>query len=230
MINLDNLHIDNVFKNPYISDKYKEICSKSYPNLKIDPYCEKGIRSRAYQRFLYSTSNKEIEISDDSSYQQTYDANDLDGGKIREFEKIPTELINSNFAYDVIKNNINYIENNYPNILKNKTLYIGFHTIRYKATYEKPSFSSPIWLHKDDEDLVFLHFISKSDNLVGGDSIIATNKNSIDRVISLNKFMETIVLTRDFLHAVTPIGVSNKDENSYRDILLVTIENIERIK
>lgn len=44
-----------------------------------------------------------------------------------------------------------------------------------------------------------------------------------DAVISLNSFMDTIILTRDFLHAVTPIG-SNEDE-AYRDILLVTVES-----
>lgn len=230
MISLDNLHISNIFKNTYISNKYEKLCNSIYPKLTIDPYCAIGIRARAYQRFVYYTSSQEIRISEDNSYQQTYDANNLDGGKIRKFESIPKDLIDSNFAYDVIKSNINYIEKNYPNILKNEELYIGFHTIRYKATYDKPSFSSPIGLHKDDEDLVFLHFISKSENLVGGDSIIATDKNSISRVISLNSFMETIILTRDFLHAVTPMGVNSKKEESYRDILLVTIENIEKIK
>lgn len=223
-------YIKNYFINDSVSKKYQILCKEIYPKLEPDPYSDEKIRFRSYQRFILSVKDNNLRIDKENSYQQTYDANDLDGGKVRIFPDIPKELINSNFIYEVLNKDIKIIKENFPHLLDQNEIHIGVHPIRYKATSETPSYSSPIWLHKDDEPLVFLHFISKSENIIGGESILARNGRSIDKVLSLDKFMETIILTRNFFHAVTPIGSKNHNDSSYRDILLVTIEKMESLK
>lgn len=70
---------------------------------------------------------------------------------------------------------------------------------------------------------MFLHFLYKTENTIGGDSVISRDGKTIDDIKNLDKFMDTLVLTRNFLHAVTPIG--SKESKAYRDILLVTVES-----
>jgi len=203
------------------SGQYQDIFRKEYDRLKPDTYAKGEIRKRAYQRYTYSVE-KGLSPADSSDYFQTYDSNNVDGGVDRKFGPMPENLLSNDLFNDILAKDVNYIVTSFPHLRK---MNIGVHPIRYCAKFNAPSYSSPLWLHKDDEELVFLHFLSKSDNAVGGDSIISENGKSIEGVLNLSNFMDTLILTRDFLHAVTPLGCKNEDELSYRDILLVTLES-----
>ena len=85
-------------------------------------------------------------------------------------------------------------------------------------------FSSPLWLHRDDEPLVFVHLFNVSDNALGGDNLIATDFKTITHLIRLGNPLETLLLTKKPYHAVTPLGSADKN-CAFRDILLVTFMN-----
>ena len=124
------------------------------------------------------------------------------------------------FLKKIIQKNLEFI-GHYPD-LSADTLTLGIHFIRYYALEGKAAYSSPVWLHIDDEPLVFLHLLQLSDNLIGGDNIIAESKGTIKNVFKLKKFMDTVILNRNTRHAVTPMGSTRGI--AIRDIILFTVE------
>ncbi len=129
----------------------------------------------------------------------------------------------------LIKNDIAFV-NKYKEIgLPSETL-IWIHLFRYKATEDAPAFSSPMWLHKDDEDVVFVHLIDSSKNMLGGESLIATDAKNIERVIKLEEVFDTLVVNHKKFHAVTPVGCRaiSSEDFSTRDIILVTFQKVRK--
>jgi hypothetical protein len=106
---------------------------------------------------------------------------------------------------------------------------IWVHLFRYKATVNSPAFSSPMWLHKDDEDVVFVHLIDRSKDMIGGDSLIAPDSKHIERVIKLENRFDTLVVNHQKFHAVTPVGLkeNSKEKFSTRDVILVTFQQMK---
>ena len=122
----------------------------------------------------------------------------------------------------IIQSNLKIISEYEP--LKNhQELVLGLHFIQYKVNKYGASYSSPDSLHRDDEPLVFIHLLNLTSNALGGDNLFADLKTKeITNVVRLEKPFETIVLTRDYYHAVTPLGA--REGEARRDILLFTVE------
>jgi hypothetical protein len=193
----------------------------SYFNLEAD--ANGGQRFRAYKRLLYIPGEPWQEASD-QWYSQSPEYNYEFGGKKRFFEAIVPEVMQSEMLRRVINADIE-IAASTGDVDFTKPIRIGLHQVRYAPTCTKPSVSSPPWLHRDDEPIVFIHLLNLSHNAVGGDSIIASSKNSFDTVVKLQCPFDTICVTnKKTMHAVTPLGVEH-GEIAYRDILLVTFEN-----
>lgn len=209
-------------KNEYLSSqkeiKSLKILSKYFNgSLKND-----GPRQRAYLKLEWDRSLNHIQIANNQSYFQTETSNTSDGGKRRQFEKIPEEILDLDIIKKIITVNQRLIEG-YEPLKKNKNLIMGLHFIRYHSKKMRASYSSPVGLHKDDEPLVFIHLVELSPESLGGDNLIAElETQTITHVIRLEKAMETIVLNNNCYHAVTPLG--SKKGNSKRDIILFTIE------
>lgn len=189
-----------------------------YFNLKDDPYG--NCRSRAHSRYIKKAGESTYSLDKDNSYFQSKEYNYDDGGKIRSFESISNEFLDNKLIKDIIKFDSNLAFES-ELIDTTKDIVIGIHQVRYKATKNIPSFSSPIWLHKDDEPVVFLHLISLSNTAVGGDNLIAKTPKEVNEYISLKDPLETLVFGQKVYHAVTPLGTFSNTE-AYRDILLVT--------
>lgn len=184
-----------------------------------------GSRYRAYLKLCWNRNLNVIKRSADQKYYQTYNANNLDGGKFREFKILDHTIFHNEALQKIIHTNLEFIRQD-QNLAKEDHLTLGIHFVRYAASEGEASYSSPIWLHIDDEPLVFLHLMQVSDNLIGGDSIIAEKKGAIKNVFRLKNFMDTMVLNRNARHAVTPMG-STKGLAT-RDIILFTVEPTEK--
>ena len=129
-------------------------------------------------------------------------------------------------ALSIMKNIINTnmkIIRNFPLLKCHQELVLGLHFIQYKVDQYGASYSSPDSLHIDDEPLVFVHLLNLTSNAWGGDNLIADLKTrQITNVVRLEKPLETIILTRDYYHAVTALGA--REGEARRDILLFTVE------
>ncbi len=191
----------------------------AYHYLKPDPYGAE--RKRAYLKLDLNVSTGAMSISADQSYSQTYKANNIDGGKVRHFEPMPDALVESAAFQRLV---VGFVEKMLELFeLKLDVAKIGVHAVRYETVGGQPSFSSPIWLHKDDEPVVFVTVIDETEGMIGGDSIIAQSIKSIERVTHLAPF-EGVLLTKSCLHAVTPMEAPSGCKIAHRDILLVTLE------
>jgi hypothetical protein len=181
---------------------------------------DKGGRSRAYKRFVLS-ENKLLDAT--GSYVQTKEYNKVDGGKKRNFGGISEKIIGSQFLRKLLSINISICHETGLISFKD-SVSIGVHQIRYEATSELPAYSTPSGLHKDNENVVFIHFVKQSPNRVGGVNYIAKDESEIIEVIDLIEPAETIVLSKKHFHAVSPLGVQKGKKRAFRDVLIVTFE------
>ncbi|WP_062197964.1 2OG-Fe dioxygenase family protein [Massilibacterium senegalense] len=195
-----------------------------YNSLHNDAYGES--RARAYSRYIKYANSTDCMLDLHNDYFQSKEYNYDDGGKIRSFNKISNVFLNNSLIKKIIKFDSDFAFQ--TNILdQNKDLIIGLHQVRYHVKRNRPSFSSPIWLHKDDEPIVFLHLMNLTNSAIGGDNLIANNPKEINRVISLKNPLETLVFSQKVFHAVTPVGTQSIT-GAFRDILLVTFSYKEK--
>lgn len=191
----------------------------SYDLLPVDPYS--SARYRTYTRFLVTSPNPlHVESCENASYIQSYAANDIDGARERKFPPITAAALSNKLLVGLLKADAE-IMSDYFGLT---SFYIGIHQVRYKTSIRSPSFSSPIWLHRDDEALVFVHLINTSPGLVGGTNVIARDQKTLVDVVELTNPLDTLILTRNLLHCVTPMGCKNAYNQASRDIFLVTFE------
>lgn len=181
-----------------------------------------GVRNRAYLKLLWKRKSGKITVADNQVYFQSAKSNVIDGGKARHFAIMDKQILNLKIMKNVINTNVNFIRK-FSLLKQYNELILGLHFIQYKAHRYGASYSSPDCLHIDDEPLVFVHLLNLSPNAWGGDNLIADIKTKeIKNVIRLEQPFETIILTKDYYHAVTALGA--REGVATRDILLFTVE------
>jgi hypothetical protein len=179
-------------------------------------------RKRAYLKLQWNQQSNLMALHKDQRYFQTAISNNVDGGKVRQFKIMPEKILEIPILKNILNKNLNLI-NQSPLFSSEEKLNIGMHFIRYQANSDMASFSSPAWLHKDDEPLVFVHLINLSRTALGGDNLIADDHTkNVTQVIRLEDDLETLVLNRNVYHAVTPLG--SKKGTATRDVILFTVE------
>jgi hypothetical protein len=191
----------------------------SYSSLEVDPY-SLGNRYRSYSQFKLEAG--EVKFGKFYDYLQTKEYNPDTGGVVRTYPPISTVLLSNPFFYALIASDIQFVSQ-HGGIGEMDELEMGVHVFRYKASVDSPAFSSPVWLHKDDEDIVFVHHIKTSAHALGGDSLIAQSGRKIERVLKLSSHLDTLVVDHQKFHAVTPLG-TNSSEPAIRDVILVTFQ------
>ena len=182
---------------------------------------DKGGRARAYKRFILC-ENKLLDVT--GTYIQSKEYNKTDGGKKRNFADINSKTLSTSFFKKMLSINTSICYETGLISFKDNVS-IGVHQIRYLATDKGPAYSTPSGLHKDDEDVVFIHFINQSPNRIGGVNYIAKDEDEIIEVIDLVEPIETIVLSKKHFHAVSPIGVQKGKKKAFRDVLIITFES-----
>jgi hypothetical protein len=182
---------------------------------------DKGGRSRAYKRFvLWENSLTDVT----GSYIQSKEYNKTDGGKKRDFMDISGDIITMPLFKKLLSINTSICSETGLINFKDKVS-IGVHLIRYHATDKCPAYATPSGLHKDNENVVFIHMIKQSPDRVGGVNYIARDEDEIIEVIDLVDPAETLVLSKKYFHAVSPIGVRKGKKEAFRDVLIMTFES-----
>jgi len=179
-------------------------------------------RKRAYLKLHWDRLKKEIRVSKNQAYFQSSALNTMDGGKIRQFKVMDAKVLEIGIIKSILSKNIQMISK-YTPLQDQHTLTIGLHFIRYQANENGASYSSPDWLHKDDEPLVFIHLINLSKAALGGDNLIADSTHQrVSHVVRLENDIDTLALNKNVYHAVTPLG--SKKGVACRDVILFTVE------
>lgn len=183
------------------------------------------VRNRAYLKLVWNRYQDKVVMAENQAYFQSASSNTVDGGKVRQFAVMDKAVLDLAIMKNIIHYNLQKIKA-FPALKHHQQLVLGLHFIQYKVDKYGASYSSPDYLHLDDEPLVFVHLLHLSHNAWGGDNLIADLKTrKIMNVIRLEKPLDTIVLTRDYYHAVTALGA--REGEARRDILLFTVEPSE---
>lgn len=201
---------------------------RAYDHLAKDPYSG-GSRERAYVRLLWNRTQGSIERSTGANtYEQPLAFNGADGGKVRRFVPIPDELLLDPLVKGLIYRDL-WIAEATGEFAGDDLVQVELHAIRYRARPGRPAWSSPPWLHRDNEILVGVHLIHRDEHLVGGDNVLAGSTDSAEGdytdVIPLLKPLDGLLLARHAPHAVTPMGVAAGALEACRDVLLVTFKH-----
>lgn len=196
----------------------------AYESLTLDPYSP-GNRWRGYAQCRRDAEGK-LFFGHFTAYKQTKKYNPDTGGIIRQYPLLPENITANRLMQAILQDDIAFVEA-YERIGPLAELTVGIHLFRYEAQCDAPAYSSPVWLHKDDEDVVFVHLINASANMLGGDNLIAPNPKNIERVLRLENLFDTLVVNHDKYHAVTPVGCREPGETAVRDIILVTFQRTE---
>lgn len=178
-----------------------------------------GQRYRTHSRLVLKSNT--IFNGETSEYSQTKEYNYNLGDVKREMEPIHEKILSMPFFQKTLFKDIELAKQ--VNLVDFEApVRIGLHHVRYLPTFSTPSYSSPPWLHKDEEQIVFTHLVGSSHNIVGGDSVISTEDMEYTTVMSLQHAFDTLVVSNHkVMHAVTPIGLAS-GQVGYRDIFLVT--------
>ncbi|MFI5635612.1 2OG-Fe dioxygenase family protein [Streptomyces sp. NPDC051664] len=197
----------------------------AFSDLTLDPYSP-GNRYRRYAQLRVEKGSTDFEYGLFEPYLQTKSYNADTGGIVRSYPLISEELQKNDLLAQILRSDITCVQA-YDRIeAEPSELMVGLHLFRYLAYPGNPAYSSPNWLHKDDENVVFVHLVGLSGNAIGGDSVIAPDAKHFENVLRLTDVFDTVVVNHDKLHAVTPVGASgtNTIVPSRRDILLVTFQ------
>jgi hypothetical protein len=197
---------------------------ESYFRLPAD--ADGGQRYRAYRPFELSANG--LRESEMQGYLQSPTYNYTEGGKVRTFEPIEPGIRQSDFLRRIIEVDAAFVRET-GIVSFGGVVNIGVHQVRYQPVAGLPSFSSPPWLHKDDEPAVFVHLLNLTANLTGGDSVLAAGKGNFQRVLKLLHPFDTLFLTQKIFHAVTPVGIE-AGAVGFRDILIVTFQSAVEAK
>ncbi len=193
-----------------------------FQQLYSDSLAPDGVRNRSYLKLSWNRPTNSVTVSENQNYFQSANSNVDDGGKIRQFAKIDPAILNSPIMQSILTKNIEFISSHAP-LSDHDDLTLGIHFIQYLAKEMGASYSSPVGLHVDDEPLVFVHLVELTPNALGGDNLIARlSDQEIINVIRLKNKLDTLCLTRETYHAVTPLG--SDSATARRDVILFTIE------
>ncbi|PYF82299.1 hypothetical protein DFP75_103125 [Marinomonas alcarazii] len=192
-------------------------------NVKSDPYSP--VRTRGMLKIEYDYISRELTKSEVQSYFASGKANDLNGGMSRTFNIIDESLLN-NTTFRAIFSQHEPLIREYCEVNDVQTANISIHFIRYQAKEGEASYSSPVWLHQDDEPLVFIHLIQLTENALGADNVISGFDDLPTNVIRLTNFMDCLIVDPTLKHAVTPTG--SVKGTARRDTMLINLENLSQ--
>lgn len=200
---------------------FLEDLQETYRSLPAD--LNGGNRFRTYNYWNWRQEDDDFLKNKSKEYWQSSEYNYVDGGATRVFEPISDRVSENPLVKFLLKKDIELAKQ--TGVVEfDETLIMINHQIRYAAKMNQASVASPIWLHRDDEPLIFIHLINMTDNALGADLVIAPDHRTVSHVIRLNKPFQTLLLTKKDLHALTPLG-SADGKPACRDVFLVPFIN-----
>lgn len=183
----------------------------------LDP--SPGRRWRAYRAGLLGPDG--FQLLEPQTYLQSKVYNEADGGKERVFEPLSDTVVLSRTVQGLIRLNAEIAKAARPEVFSTGAAQVGLHLISYRPAGALAAYASPIWLHRDDERYVAVHLLALTRGLRGGDNVIEPRDKGPVEMFALTQRFETLLLTQQVKHAVTPCYADGETPER-RDVLLVT--------
>lgn len=184
-----------------------------------------GRRERRFQGAIWAEDRSGIWAIPNNGYTQERSYNNLDGGKVRRFADIAPQLLENPLLRWLVAWNAQVADAT-GLLPAGKAIDVNLHQIRHHPTETEAAYSSPIWDHRDPETIVGLTLLDRTENLIGGDNLILTDRahrGGLPRaVFQIRDPLDTYVITHRAVHQVTPMMAESETGSAHRDTLLVT--------
>ncbi|MGV3278650.1 2OG-Fe dioxygenase family protein [Rickettsiales bacterium LUAb2] len=181
-------------------------------------------RFRRMARFISTKHGLEIDHTNTVKTSKKY--NPIAGGVVREYEYASQGFIKNLYFQKILSFN-NTLARQF---LKHEELVITCHLFRISPNDDKNDAPITIGKHKDDTELIGLHFIN-GQNFQGGHSSLYTNDGKLvdNSTVTLSKFGETVYIDDiALLHETTSIQKKDSNLEAFRDVLLFMINSKEK--
>lgn len=238
MTEIVNIFADGIFDqsfaytNSVLDLKEKSICiawdafQRSWNNLYLDNYMGDGgtYRLRRYSVFFWDNKHQQLKLKPHEPHYQSIAYNTLNGGIARHYQPFEPCIIENKcfndtmmFALDVI----NKLESGV-------SWHIEAHQFRILAD-SKLSQPTPEGIHCDGRDYIIMMLINRQNVLGGTSTIYDQNKNLLTE-ITLEHAGETIMVCDNrTMHDVSSIIADNPDITGYRDMLVITFIDQDKL-
>ncbi|MDQ0251843.1 hypothetical protein J2W22_003931 [Sphingomonas kyeonggiensis] len=187
-------------------------------SLQIDT--EPGNRWRAYSA---------LELRDHTAtllpampYVQTRQYNADDGDKLRQFVSLDRLVLQSRTLRELIRFNLSVAKLTNQILFLADSLLIGVHMVSYRTVAAMIAHSSPLGLHRDQEEYVAVILSELSHNISGGENILANGPRDLVEKVNLTEEFEAILLSKKGMHQVVPMSSSN-GRPAFRNVILITL-------
>jgi hypothetical protein len=185
----------------------------------VDKDPEPGHRWRSYSAF--ELRGRTASLLPSKPYIQTRQYNTDDGDKARRFRPLDPAIAASASLHELIRFNVSVAKLTNQSLFQGDGILIGVHMVSYRAVGSEVAFSSPVWLHRDQEEYVAVVLYELSHNVSGGENILANDHRNLVTKINLTEEFESLILSKSGMHAVVPMSSAN-GRLAFRNIILIT--------
>lgn len=198
--------------------------SSHWSNLILDEYMADGglYRYRRYGQFSVDSQANKINIMPHEPYVQPSYINNLNGDVQRLFEPLEKAFIES----DALKKVLTFLTHTYNDVLNESIDWnIRLHPYRVIASEKITGLPTPEGLHRDGVTFIASLLINRN-NIGGGTTTITdSNKHTLEQFQLTKPFDLMMADDAKTMHEVSSLKPINKEETSYRDVLVIAFTN-----
>ncbi len=200
-----------------------ELFRRDWAHLEPDPYMANGgsYRSRRYGLYQLSGRTGQLGHIPGASFYQSIEINPLNGGEQRHFAPLDDDTVKNPFLRELIW--FDFAQLTSKKHIEGDWL-IGVHQIRILATTGVQGNPTPEGIHRDNETYTAQHLIARQNigdginYFYGSGAKPTTRPEAVWKQLS---YFDSYYFDRSLWHSVSPIVSGKRDEDGYRDVILI---------
>jgi len=208
-----------------------ELFRRDWEHLAPDLYMADGgsCRLRRYGLYQLSATTGQLNYVPDASFYQSIEFNPLNGGEQRHFAPLHDDTVKNPFLRELIW--FDFAQLTAKKHIEEDWL-IGVHQIRILAATGLQGNPTPEGIHRDNETYTAQHLIARHNiddgiNYFYGSGVEPTTRPEI--VWKQQSYFDSYYFDRSLWHSVSPIVCGNRDEDGYRDVILIDFVASSRV-
>lgn len=201
---------------------------ESWHTLEMDHYMgDKGkYRFRRYGVFSWNNQDQCFILENHQPHYQDYYYNNLNGGIKRYFAPIKQDTVTN----PCFKKILDYCATVFNSLKPDTDWHIEVHQFRIIIDDKNMGFPTPEGVHRDGRKYILMTLINKVNVLGGVTTVYDSDKNKLTQVTLEQPTDTLLVHDEDTMHSVTAIKKIDNHENAYRDVLVVTFIEKDKMK
>jgi len=195
---------------------------ESWNSLEEDQYMADGGKYRKRRHATFATQHAADQplLMPHQPHYQSLDYNQLNGGIARYFAPILIDLLNSRTLGALLEMGNRL----FSRMTGNHQWHIELHQFRIEARDAQQGNPTPEGAHRDGVDFVMVVMIKRVNIDSGATTIYNLENQLVGEFTLLNAFDMAIVNDHRVYHGVTPITQLDPEQESYRDVLVITFK------